>query len=281
MPFFLLSFNRFQDWLEGHGPNLVIILVLLVAADFLFRRVLSRLLRRAIEQAARGRLEDPVLVRRRADTLAATMNWVFGIFLLFVGVALVLGEVGLNVTALVAGVGVVGIAIGLGAQMLVRDVINGLFILLERQYAVGDLVRVGGVSGEVLEINPRRTVLRDSDGNVHSIPNSAISVATNMTQSLTHVTVDVQVSYEEIAKVTALVDEACREVAAERADDIIHEPRIERVTALPDGSVNLRVTGDARDAVQWAVSAELRQRIKQRLAEAGVAAEESSRHGAT
>ncbi|MGH2633871.1 MAG: mechanosensitive ion channel family protein, partial [Tepidiformaceae bacterium] len=191
---FLLDVTKWSDWrrwwddqrttIGQHGTRIIIIFLLLLGLEILFRHVLRRMFVRAVSRAARVRMEDPLMVQRRADTLASTLQWAFGIFLLFLGVGLVLAEVGLNVSALIAGVGVVGIALGLGAQTLVKDVINGMFILLEDQYGVGDLVTAAGATGTVIEINPRRTVLRDADGNVHSIPNSSITVAVNRTASL-------------------------------------------------------------------------------------------------
>jgi small conductance mechanosensitive channel len=171
----------------------------------------------------------------------------------------------------VAGVGVAGIAIGLGTQTLVKDVINGIFILVEGQYAVGDVVQVAGVSGEVIEITPRRTVLRDVNGHVHVVPNSAITVATNMTQGFSRINLDVTVAYEEdIDRVTAVLDQVCAGLAADRAADFISTPKVVRVDNLGNDGIDLKILGDVRVFKQWELMGELRRRIKNRFDAEGI-----------
>lgn len=271
---FLFNPASWDDWQQWAGDNLTALVLIgigLGIANFLFRRFAVRLLRRAVLRTATLRKEDEVLAIRRADTLAATVNWGFAIILTFLGTGLVLSQLGLNVSALIASVGVVGIALGLGAQTLVKDLINGLFILVEDQYGVGDVVQVAGVSGLVVEINPRRTVLRDLDGNVHVIPNSAITIATNMTRGFSRINVDFAVAYEEdIDRVTDVVNDVCRELSEERAADIIDPPKVLRVDALAASGVVVKVVGDVRPFMQWELMGELRRRVKKRFDVEGI-----------
>lgn len=247
------------------------IIVGLLLFDALVRWFIRRVKARVGRQMAAARPEDAVAIRGRLDTIAATVNWAVSIFLVFLGAGLILGALGLDVTTLVAGVGVVGIALGLGAQMLVRDVINGLFILLENQYQVGDVVQVAGVSGQVIEINPRRTVLRDLDGNVHSIPNSAITVATNMTPGTSRINLDISVaSEEEIDRAIRIIDEECARLAEERRDAVIDGPRVLRVDALGESGFVIKVLGDVRSVTKWELVGELRRRIKKRFDAEGI-----------
>ena len=220
-------------------------------------------------RAAASRGEPAATFRRRADTLGATLNWAFGIFLIFLGVGLVLAEIDVDVSALIAGVGVVGIALGLGAQTLVKDVINGLFILIEDQYAVGDLVTVAGVTGEVTEITPRRTVLRDADGSLHVIPNSAITTATNRTASQDRVRVELEVAFREADRAAELVKEVTAELGTS-LDGVGSLLRLVDERAVGDGDVRLVVAGDARRGQRWKVESELRRRLKRRFETAGV-----------
>ena len=257
--------GEWRDWLGEHGSRIAVIVVLLVTLHFVFRRIISRSLLSAIARAARVRKEDPVLVRRRADTLSATLNWAFGIFLMFLGSGLLLAEVGLNVSALVAGVGVVGIALGLGAQTLVKDVLNGMFILIEDQYAVGDFVTVAGATGQVIEINPRRTVIRDAEGNVHSIPNSAITVAVNKTQSLNRFRIDIEVAFRDNDRAAAVADEVCGEVARDLEPVVLGTPHVIAQSVIGDSAVRLQIVGGAQASSCWAVESELRRRLKQRF----------------
>jgi small conductance mechanosensitive channel len=244
-----------RDWLVDHGPRVVAIALILLLVDFFFRRVVSRILLNAITRAVRSRREDQEAIRRRADTLAATLNWAFAIFLLFLGSGIILA---------------VGIAIGLGAQTLVRDVLNGLFILIEDQYRVGDMVTVGGATGEVIEINPRRTVLRDADGNVHSIPNSAVSVAVNRTPAQNRLRVEIDVSFRESDEAAVLAAEVCDEVREAHAGALVVPPKVVEQAAIAGGDVRLRIASDARPGERWQVEADLRRRLKRRFDAAGV-----------
>lgn len=267
-PEFLFDYASWHDWrgwLGDHGLRLVTIAALLIASALIFRTVVSRALSRAITRAARVRYEDKDALARRAHTLSATLNWAFRMLLVFFGLGLTLSEFGLNVSALIAGVGIAGIAIGLGAQTLVKDVLNGMFILIEDQYSVGDNVTVAGVTGDVTEINPRRTVLRDAEGNIHSVPNSAITVATNRTASQNRFFVALEVPFRESEEALRLVSEVCLEVAKAESAVIIAPPKVIAQRALNGAVVVLKVQGDARPAARWQVEAELRRRLKRRF----------------
>jgi moderate conductance mechanosensitive channel len=259
------SWGEWRSWLGEHGSRILVIVVLLLIVQYLFRRVIGRVFLTAIQRAARVRREDPRLALRRADTLSATLNWIFGIFLMFLGAGLLLSEVGLNVSALIAGVGVVGIALGLGAQTLVKDVINGMFILIEDQFAVGDIVTVAGATGQVIDINPRRTVIRDGEGNVHSIPNSAISVAVNKTASLNRLHITIDVPFRDSDRAVILANAVCHDVAKEMDSVVLAEPQVVEQSVVGDGEVRLQIAGDARAVDRWQVEAELRRRLKRRF----------------
>ncbi len=270
--FTITQWNGWRGWLDDqratageHLARVVVVLVLLGVVQFLFRRVVTGILNRAIERAARRRGEDLVVVRRRANTLLNTLNWVFSIILVFLAAGFILGEIGLNVSALIAGVGVVGIALGLGAQTLVKDVINGMFILIEDQYSIGDTVTVAGATGEVIEINPRRTVVRDSDGNVHIIPNSAISVAVNRTGSLNRFRVEVEVPFRDSDRAIDFANTVGAETGRDLGPEVLSAPRVQGQRVVGAGDVRLVITGDAREASRWKVESEYRRRLKRRF----------------
>lgn len=269
MPTFLFEYTSWDDWrgwLDDHALRLAVIAVILILAEITFRKVISRVLSGAITRgAARVRAEDRILIRRRADTLSATLNWAFGVVLGFLGLGLLLGELGLNVSALIAGVGVVGIALGLGAQTLVKDVINGLFILIEDQYAVGDTVTVAGATGEVVEINPRRTVIRDDGGNLHSIPNSTITVAVNRTPGLNRFRVSFIVAFRDSDAAVALANEVAKDLSQTMPGEVLSGPKISGQSVLGDGDVRVTLVGDAKAAMRWPVESELRRRLKRRF----------------
>ena len=272
LPFLLPSTtDEWQDWLGDEGPRLLAIVAAVVLVRLFARPLVSRVLRSAGRQARRLRPEDELLVERRVKTLEGTVGWGVTLTAAFIGLALVLDVMGMDATALIAGFGVAGIAVGLGAQTLIKDVINGMFILVEDQYSVGDVVRVADVSGVVVDITPRRTVLRDLDGNVHSIPNSEIRVATNMTRDFSRINLDFSIAYEEdIARAIAVTNEECARLAAERADDVIAGPAVLRVNALGESGVDVKVTGDVRAGKQWELTGLLRWRIHDRFAAEGI-----------
>lgn len=259
------SWDDWRGWLDDHALRLFVIAGTLLVVDILFRKIISRVLSGAITRAARVRQEDRLAIRRRADTLSATLNWGFGALLGFLGLGLLLSELGLNVSALIAGVGVVGIAIGLGAQTLVKDVLNGLFILIEDHYAVGDTVTVAGATGEVVEINPRRTVIRDDGGNLHSIPNSAITIAVNRTPGLNRFKVHVVVAFRDGEAAADLIATVSGELANAMPAEVLAAPKLVAQAVLADGDVRLTVVGDAKAQARWQVEADLRRRLKRRF----------------
>ncbi|MBK6561874.1 mechanosensitive ion channel family protein [Candidatus Amarobacter glycogenicus] len=263
-PFLALtqSIEHWGIWEDGHVARLLFALGFLVILAVVFRVFVSRVLSRALARAVSIRLEERAAIERRVRTLATTLNWGFRVLLVFVAAGLILSEFGLNVSALVASVGIVGIALGLGAQTLVKDVLNGMFILIEDQYAVGDTVTVANITGEVVEINPRRTVLRDSEGNVHTIPNSAITVATNRTAGLNRFVIELEVPFREADQAAAIVNRVCLELAAERGNELTAHPRLVQQEALPGGQVGLKVAGDSHSAAKWSLEADLRRRLK-------------------
>jgi small conductance mechanosensitive channel len=257
--------------------SIALVIVVIIFLRIAFRRVLGRFMAGAVKRAESTKpARDPEAIKRRAETIQGTIHWAMDIVIFSIAAALVLGELGFNVTALVAGFGVVGIAVGFGAQTFVKDVINGFFILAEDQYRIGDVVRVGDVSGSgtaglVEDISPRRTVLRDLDGTVHFIPNSAIVMASNMTLGFSRINMNVGVAYkEDLEKVIPLINEVCRELQSRFPGDMIAAPEVLRVDALGDSSVDIKVYGDVRIGEQWRLMGELRRMLKNRFDQEGI-----------
>jgi small conductance mechanosensitive channel len=201
-----------------------------------------------------------------ADRLAAI---VIGLIALL----MVLSQFDVDIGPAIAGLGVVGIAVGFGAQTLVRDWLAGIFIVIENQYSVGDVVSIAGVDGVVEGFSLRRTVLRNLDGTVHNVPNGQIVVASNMTRGFARVNVDVSVAYDtDIDRASAVINRIGEEMQNDPAwaDKIIEPPAVMRVNALGDSSVALKVLGQVKPAQQWAVSGELRKRVLAAFAAEGI-----------
>jgi hypothetical protein len=164
-----------------------------------------------------------------------------------------------------AGAGIAGLAVGFGAQNLVKDTINGLFILVENQYGKGDVVNIAGVGGLVEDVNLRRTVLRDLDGAVHSIPNSEVTKSSNLTRGWSRVNMNIGVAYgEDLDRVMGVIDRVGQEL--EKDPDfgpmILSAPHALRVDAFGESGIEIKILGETQPIRQWDVTGELRRRLK-------------------
>jgi moderate conductance mechanosensitive channel len=248
-----------------------VIIVLRVVAIVLVALVAIALVRSAARIGVRHLLdrreadvEPGIELERRIRTLQDVAVRIAALVIAIMAGLMILSEFAIDIGPAIAGLGVVGIAVGLGAQTLVRDCLAGVCIILENQYSAGDIVRVAGVEGVVEEFSLRRTTLRDLDGAVHTVPNGQVIVSSNLTRLWSRVNLDVAVGYEAApASVIERLDRIGTELAAdpEWADQIIEAPGVVRVEALTDPGVVYKVLGRVRTAEQWNVAGELRRRI--------------------
>lgn len=251
-------------WLGARGASLMVVLAL----TFLGYRLVPLLLARLPEPE--GELTREA-VRRR--TLRAVAESVLRGTVLVLGGLLLLSNLGLDVTALLAGAGVAGLALSFAAQNLIRDFLNGFFILLEDQYGVGDIVQIGSVGGQVERFTLRLTVLRDLEGRVHFLPNSEVRQVTVLTQEWSRAVVDVSVAYkEDLDRVLAVFrDEVERfHQDPEWRERFTEPPEVLGVQALGESGVVIRVLFNTKPAQQWPVAREFRRRIKNRLDREGM-----------
>ncbi len=237
---------------------LVAYLVLRSAARVGVRHLLERRAGDASELLPARELE------RRVTTIERLTLRVGGATLTIIALLMILRLFGIDIGPAVAGLGVVGIAVGLGAQTLIKDWLAGIFIVLENQFSAGDVVSIAGVDGTVEDISLRRTTLRDLDGTVHSVPNGQIAVASNHTRVWARVNLDIGVAYDaDIERATAVIDQVGADLVADPAwrDRLIETPTVVRVNALGEAGLTLKVFGQVQAAEQWAVAGELRKRI--------------------
>jgi len=253
---------------------LIVVFGLLLArgARLLVHGIVKALLDR---EAAEGTAQElsAVELQKRMDTIETLGSRVLQSFVVVIVALMVLRELAIDVGPAVAGLGVVGIAVGFGAQSLVRDYLNGALILIENQFSIGDVVDVAGVSGSVEDFSLRRTTLRDLDGVVHTVPNGEIKVASNRTRTWARINQDVTVAYgQDLDRAIAVVDEAGREMASDPLwkRRILEPPRVERVEALGEYGVTLKILGSVRAIDQWAAGGELRKRLLAAFAEHGI-----------
>src|ERR1700730_18019265 len=249
-----------MNFLRHDVPKIVLVLI----ASYVLTRLLRSIARKSAEIHVR-KLPSGVSVQQfRTVTSVITSVGVFVIS--FVAALEILSLLGLNLGPMLASAGIAGLAIGFGAQTLVHDFINGFFILLENQYDIGDSVRIAGVKGVVEEMTLRHTVLRDDDGTVHTVPNSAIQIVSNMTRDWSQLTLRVSVAYSEPSdKIMQLLKEVGSEVqhdpqyAGESVSDI-QTPGIDKVG---NGEAEYLMLVKTRPNKQYPVSRALRRRIKE------------------
>lgn len=266
---------------------------LILIGTFIVVRVLRRWVPRSIESFIEQRERDDAKLdqvrgseakylqreaqreraRQRATTLATVLVSLFTGVLWFVGFLLVLGEIDIDLAPLLAGAGVAGIAIGFGAQSLIRDLLSGFFIVLEDQYAVGDIVDLEHAVGEVERINLRFTRLRDYQGKVWFIPNGEVRRVGNLSKLWSKAVLDVGIAYEDdIERAQAAMIAAANDVRAADVENatIIDEPQVLGVEQLGANSVVLRMVVRTEPGEQWSVARAIRARIKARFDSEGI-----------
>lgn len=256
-------------------PILVVIVVALISirvAAFLIHRLVKAILDREATEGTAQEL-SAVELRKRMETVETLGTQFVAIFVILTAGITILGIIGFNIGPAIAGLGIVGIAVGFGAQSLVKDYFNGALILLENQFSKGDVVRIAGVSGTVEDFSLRRTTLRDIEGIVHTVPNGQIIVTSNMTRTWGRINQDVTIAYgTDIDRAIGIVDEVGRQLAAEPVwrRRVLEPPRVERVEALGEYGVTLKILGNVRAADRWSAAGELRKRLLEAFAANGI-----------
>ena len=265
-----------QDWSGFAGRSAKIALILVLAAIFL--RLGSRVAGRSIRSLG---ARSPLRVatprsEQRAETLAGVAVSMVRIVIWSVAVLLILEELGLNLGPLIAGASIVGVAVGFGAQSLVKDFFSGFFILVEDQYAVGDVITIADTTGTVEEIDLRVTRIRAGDGTVWFVPNGEIRKVGNSAKEWARSIVDVIIpNRSDLGAATAAIAEEAAALAAEPAWSaaILEQPEILGVESMGADNVTLRVSTKITPAHRAAFAREMRSRISRRLQSDGVEAE--------
>jgi small conductance mechanosensitive channel len=246
------------DWGVTSGWKVLLILILMLVGTKLSRRAANRLF------SKRKREADPEF-KKRADTLSNVISYVIDVTIILVGVVMILGQFNIRVGPILAAAGVVGVAIGFGAQHLVRDVISGFFILLDNQIRAGDVVVIAGKGGVVERVNLRMSVLRDLAGNVHYVRNGEISVVTNMTKDYSRYVFEIGVAYredvDEVIEVVKQVDEELRSDPNFK-DEILEPIEILGLDQFADSAIVIKARTKTKPIKQWSVGREFNRRLK-------------------
>ncbi|MFP4640837.1 MAG: mechanosensitive ion channel family protein [Dehalococcoidia bacterium] len=259
------------DWFMDTGIRIVAIIVVALILYLVLKLLIPKLMRRHISKRMAD--ESETAINQRIDTLSSIMDTIVGIVILILALLTILPEFGVNIATLLAGVGVIGLALAFAAQGLVKDFIGGFFVLFEDQYRIGDVVGIAGIVGVIEEITLRRSIMRDIDAKVHSIPNGHVDISTNYTRNYSRVNLDISVGYgEDLGKVIETIDRVCQEMAEDPKwkDDFVSTPAVLRVNNLGDSGVEIKILGDTKPASQWAIMGELRLRIKNTFDSEGI-----------
>ena len=282
------------DWLLGQPLAILGLVAVGLVTRFVLHRVVDRLVaraedsglpvkggwfsrrRRTVEVTHTQELRDLAAATRRvqrAKTMGDLLKSVITGVLVAIFGTMILSQVGVNIAPIIASAGILGIALGFGAQSLVKDFLSGVFMIFEDQYGVGDVIDVGEATGTVEAVSLRVTRLRSLDGTVWYVPNGEILRVGNKSQNWSRAVIDVGVGYdEELGRVRRILGEVSKEMWLD--DDyrnvIIEEPEVTGVEALAPDAITLRVLVKTQPLEQWAVGRELRQRIKARFDHEGI-----------
>ena len=256
--------------------QILLIVVLTVIALRFVHVTVSAALRRLFErEVAEGTAQQlgALEVERRRHTLDGLAYRALRVIILVIAFLMMLRVLNLDIGPAIAGLGIAGLALSLGAQHLVRDYVAGAFVLIENQYSKGDIVGIAGVTGTVEDISLRRTTLRDLDGTVHYVPHGLIQTSSNLTRTWAGINVDVPVPYDEdLERITAAIDAAGRRLAEDSklGARIVDAPRVVRVENLAEQGMVLKVIGSVGAPHRFAATGELRRLIVEECERAGL-----------
>ena len=286
---------RLADWVLDRPLTIIFILIGALIAARLLRRAADRLVQRVVAPPDRGRRfrvpgldgvtdlleedhrerDERMAVRRaaRAASISAVLRSTITVTVWSIAFMLVLGELGLDLAPLIAGAGIVGVALGFGAQSLVKDCISGLFMLMEDQYGIGDVIDLGEATGVVEEVALRTTVLRGVDGTVWHVPNGEVQRVGNKSQIWSTALIDIDVAYDaDLQAVREVMQRSAEAVCAgdDMVDRILDAPQVLGVETLGADGITLRMTVTTAPGAQWDVQRALRQGLKEAFDEADI-----------
>lgn len=268
--------HEISNWLIKHGGDLTVILVVALVAYFAGTRIVTFVVKRAVK-GARHRAWHKKDIEKRQKTLVNLFTSIWRIILFFTLLYAILAvffpNIGAALAPLFASAGIIGVAIGFGAQSLIKDFLSGIFIISENQYRVGDVIDIEGFSGTVERIGTRSTVMRDVDGNVHYFPNGMVQHVINKTMGYSMARFTMLLHPEsDIDVVAELIDKVGKQLSEEDGwkDKILGPPAFASVGEITGSSVEVIVAGKTQPSDQWGVISEMRRRLLEEFEERSI-----------
>lgn len=255
--------DSLSKWLLSEGTWEAFIRILVIIVTTIIIIYLSRILGTTLENIIQTLLEEDKGRAKRVQTITTIVRTTLNILIIILALVLILSELGVNIAPIIAGAGIIGLAISFGSQSLVKDIINGIFILIENQFGIGDVVTISGISGAVEDMTLRVTILRDLSGNAHIIPNGQITTATVLTRRWSRAHLDISIAYkDDIDKAINIIKKVADDMYSEFPEKIIAEPEVLGVNCLNNSSVDIKLIIKTKPGEQWSVEREYRRRIK-------------------
>ncbi|HVJ84168.1 MAG TPA: mechanosensitive ion channel domain-containing protein, partial [Caulifigura sp.] len=264
------AMHNILQWLLDHGPRMSLIMLAMIILQIVIKIAMKRVVDVMMQRGFRGTYEES---EDRAKTLVGVFQNAASTTVIGGGTLMLFEEAGIAIAPLMGGVAVIGLAVAFGAQNLIRDYFYGFVILLENQYKLNDVLKIGDVSGQVERITLRMTVLRDIEGSVHFIPNGKIECVTNMTHGWSRALFEIKVAFtDDTDQVIDLLMEIAKGLRTEPQYGrlILEEAEMLGVDALGDNLATIKFVIKTRPLKQWVVKREMLRRIRRRFAESGI-----------
>ena len=254
--------DKLIPWLLTHGIRIVILILLAYVFNFLASRLIIKIIRVSVTSDYH---QSVVAEKKRENTLIQIFTWSARVFIVILVMMLILNEFGLPVGPMIAGAGILGLAVGFGGQYLIRDFITGFFMILENQYRIGDAVSLDETHGIVENISLRMTTLRDLDGTLHHVPHGDIKRVANLSMDFARINLNVRVTYQtKLEDAINVINKTGLELASDPLwkGYITKPPAFLRVDDFLESGIVLKILGETVPLKQWEVTGELRKRIK-------------------
>lgn len=262
----MINYGKFMDsmtsWILDHGVNILIIIFIAYIVRKFSSVFITRIIRKIIVPDKFLSKESEV---KREDTLIRIITVTTRVLVWIIVLMMILQEVGVDIGPILAAAGIAGLAFGFGGQYLIRDLISGLFIIMENQYRVGDVACFGNTCGLVEDISMRMTTLRDLDGAVHHVPHGEIKVVSNLSKEFARVNLNIGIAYDSnLEHVINVVNKVGKELSEESGwkEHIIKPPKFMKVDDFGDSAIIIKILGETKPLKQWDVTGELRKRLK-------------------